>query len=86
LPAYEELVNMSTGDENTPLNGRPGAGILYATTGRHWSSTNYHANTGRYKSYGYYDPWWMVHVDGYGKLGSANINNLPLRIRCAWRP
>jgi hypothetical protein len=50
LPAYEELVNMSAGDLNSPLNGRSGADLLYVLSGIYWSSTEWYNNGGRHNN------------------------------------
>jgi hypothetical protein len=68
LPAYEELVNMSSaGFSSTypPLNGLAGAKIL--TDDRHWSSTEYSGNLGRfsYSTTDYQTLAVIVSTDGY---------------------
>jgi hypothetical protein len=45
LPAYEELVNMSSGYQYSPLNGLAGADLLSPSW--HWSSSEFYHNGGR---------------------------------------
>jgi hypothetical protein len=82
LPAYEELVNMSTGTNNDPLNGRPGAGIL--TGSYHWSSTELYDNRGRRTSTRTQDQGGAILVNTTGGLTNDTKSNV-WGVRCAWR-
>jgi hypothetical protein len=83
LPAYEELLNMSTGALNSPLNGKSGANLL-ASGGHHWSSTELYNNGGRYDfSDTYYQSYAnMIRYDGELNGG---LKTFPRNVRCAWR-
>jgi hypothetical protein len=84
LPAYEELVNMSPGNNTSypPLNGRAGADLF--RTSIHWSSTEYVGNGGRRTTdrEAYMNSivavWSSGSVNVYPKTGGYTV-------RCAWR-
>jgi hypothetical protein len=82
LPAYEELINMTTGANNHPLNGRSGANLLATPAEYYWSSTELYNNGGRNSS-GNQD--YAVRVNFTGNL-NYNAKTTTYFVRCAWRP
>jgi hypothetical protein len=82
LPAYEELVNMSTGTGETPLNNRTGAGIL--TVDDIWSSTEFYANGGRTS---FWETNGKPYVLGKKKDGANALlyKGGGFYVHCAWR-
>jgi hypothetical protein len=83
LPAYEELVNMSTGYETSPLNGLSGADILKGNTWDVWSSTELAENGGRESYWGEFAMTYAVTVNSYGTRTGAKRTGYD--VRCAWR-
>jgi uncharacterized protein (TIGR02145 family) len=93
LPAYEELVNMGDGTTNTPLNGRPGAGVLSTLPIPKWSSTEYRDNVtpdgipGRYSYSGGNTAYNAVAV---AVMSTGELRNYDKvdhwHVVCAWRP
>jgi hypothetical protein len=84
LPAYEELVNMSTGWSNAPLNGvgkNNGANLLGTPGGYYWSSSESYNNYGRYSGS---DMNEALRVDQIGNMGTNTKTSTRL-VRCAWR-
>jgi hypothetical protein len=85
LPAYEELVNMSTGLRTLPLNGLSGANLLNSPANSYyWSSTETYGNGGRYTKTDVLLQNTVVIVYNDGELGHINKNNSDY-VRCAWR-
>jgi hypothetical protein len=84
LPAYEELVNMSDGSKNSPLNGRPGANLLTSPISTSWSSSEVFSNGGRLSASGTYNPNTAVRVGYNGALAHGSKAE-PFYVRCAWR-
>jgi hypothetical protein len=91
LPAYEELVNMSTGGKGgeeyaySPLNGRSGASLLAALDNMYWSSTEFRDNGGRYNNSNAYFETYGVGINYAGILVNL-LKTTNLYVRCAWRP
>jgi hypothetical protein len=82
LPAYEELQNMSNGQDVRPLNGRYGANLLATPNGGYWSSTEAKGNGGR--AVVDYDDWHGIRVyseGGFNRIG----RDWASWCRCAWR-
>jgi hypothetical protein len=84
LPAYEELVNMSDGTENSPLNGRADANLLATPLGSYWSSTERYNNRGRLSGNSDAQKIDAVRVYYNGRLDGGWKSN-PYNVRCAWR-
>jgi hypothetical protein len=85
LPAYEELVNMSTGYINSPLNGRSGANLLATPDLYYWSSTELYNNSGRYSGNSTTDfQVSAVAVNTAGSLAN-DTKTYGFHVRCAWR-
>jgi hypothetical protein len=84
LPAYEELVNMSSAEYDSPLNGKSGANLLVPGA-YYWSSTEYYDNGGRFSYSDTSDQNYTITVSSKGSLSNylKNYNGL---LRCAWRP
>jgi hypothetical protein len=88
LPAYEELVNMSSrssSESNAPPNGRNGAGLL-VTSGNYWSSTEMYNNGGRYSSNDETYKEFAVLVNNTGVWSGTFKYTAAGYVHCAWRP
>jgi hypothetical protein len=83
LPAYEELINMSTGVAKEPLNGK-GAEIL-TTSGYHWSSTELYNNGGRSTAANPSFQANVLRINAAGTISNHIKTNLNY-VRCARRP
>jgi hypothetical protein len=84
LPAYEELVNMSSGSVTSPLNGRSGANLLAVPNATHWSSTEMYQNGGRQSNTNTNYQVRAVTVSRDGNLAYTSKNST-YAVRCAWR-
>jgi hypothetical protein len=85
LPAYEELVNMSDGRLNTPLNGFSGARLLnFPANSYYWSSTETYENGGRYSKSDVSLQHAAVMVYNSAEL-SHNHKHYKNYVRCVWR-
>jgi hypothetical protein len=84
LPAYEELVNMSDGYTNEPLNGLSGAKLLQPS-GWYWSSSELYDNEGRCSAPHETTSNAAVPVHSESSfLPQAKVYYN--KVRCAWRP
>jgi hypothetical protein len=89
LPAYEEMVNMGTGTEHTPLNGLGGAGIFSTGDYVHmWSSTEYANNIKPDNTPGRYTDMVtdVVTVDSKGRFSHFQKKSGIAQRTCVWRP
>jgi hypothetical protein len=84
LPAYEELVNMSTGSSKLPLNGLSGANLMTVPDDYYWSSSEYYDNGGRGSGSitAYQNGAVIVYTNG-NLNGTGKTSNH--YVRCAWR-
>jgi hypothetical protein len=84
LPAYEELVNMSDGSTNAPLNGLSGAGLLTVPNASYWVSTELNNNGGRISTSGTgYQIYAVIVYTGGGLYGNSKTDDG--YVRCARR-
>jgi hypothetical protein len=85
LPAYEELINMSTGRLYSPLNGMSGTGLLNSPPNSYyWSSTEAYMNHGRYSRTEAQNQYTIVIV--YSDANMSHINKANKEyVRCVWR-
>jgi hypothetical protein len=82
LPAYEELVNMSKGTGNEPLNDCSGAQLLDTPNGEYWSSTEKYNNGGRSSSSNTSDQNLGIRVNSVGTIYTFNKTSTGY-VRCA---
>jgi hypothetical protein len=86
LPAYEELINMSAGKLNKPLNGAPATGLLNTPANSYfWSSTETFGNNGRYSKTDNLLRNTVVIVYSDANLSHINKLNSNYYVRCVWR-